>query len=79
MLKASEQEEWPKMYVYQTAVHLDLLDMMLAYLEECEHQGEIANCKEISLATVDDMKAWKKRRKALLLADFAEYITATVV
>ncbi len=78
MLKADEQQNWPEMYVYQMDTYLDLLDMMLEYLGECEHAGEIAECKEISLDTVDNIGTWKKRRKALLIMDFAEYLTAWV-
>lgn len=78
MLKVGVQQNWTKMYVYQTNVWSDLCEMMIAYLGECEHASEIAECPEISSDTVDDVKAWKEKRKVLLLTDFAEYLTAQV-
>lgn len=76
MLKAAEQTEWPAMYVYHSGPYGDLVDILFEFLGECEHAGFAPSCKEISTDTVDDMKAWEKKRKELLVADFAEYLKA---
>ena len=63
MLKADDQTEWIKMYAYQSGPFIDLFDMMAEFLKECEHANFIAACEEISSDTVEDVKAWKKKRK----------------
>lgn len=74
-LKASEQLNWPEMYVYNTQLYVDLIAYVTEFLGECEHAGVQATMRELSSDTVDDMKKWREKRKQLLLEDFATYIT----
>ena len=74
MLKVDEQTHWPPMYVYQKQVYQDLIEVVLEYLGECEHLGDVAMMKELSRDTVDDVEAWREKRKELLLRDFVAYI-----
>ena len=76
MLKAEDQTEWPSMYVYQNDLCEDLCNIMFEFLGECEHEGFKAACKEVSSDVIEDVEAWKKSRKKLLVADFAEYLKA---
>ena len=76
MLKAEDQTEWPEMYTYQNDLYLDLYAVLAEFLGECEHAGHNASCPEMSSAVIEDVEAWKKRRKELLVADFAEYLKA---
>lgn len=69
---------WPDMYVYESHVFRDLLEAVEEYVGECEHDGSVANCHEISTATVTDMEAFCEKRKALLLKDFVDYIQVTL-
>ncbi len=76
MLKAVDQSDWTKMYVYQTNVYADLHSTLVEFLSECEHANGKVSCVEISPDTVDDVTAWTKRRKEMLLEDFTDYLDA---
>lgn len=76
MLKAKEQTEWTGMYVYHNGPYIDLYDVLAEFLSECEHAGHVPSCPEMSSAVIEDVEAWKKKRKELLVADFAEYLSA---
>ncbi len=75
MLNAADQTDWAKMYVYLGDAYTDLYSAVNEYLLECEHT-EFTRAKEISSDTVDNVEAWRERRKELLLSDFAEYLLA---
>ena len=76
--KADRQKHYPSMYVYQTDVVQDLLEMVAEYVGEAEHQGELANMTELSNSTVEDIEEWKKKRKELLKKDFAIFLDASI-
>ena len=71
--KAEDQKSWHKMYVYDADIFDDLQDAVYEFIVENEHAGNKASCGEISVDTVEDMEAWRKKRKELLLKDFCEY------
>ena len=74
-MKAKNMESWFDMYVYQADVMKDLFDALYEYIIESEHCGMVANAKEISVDTVDDIKSWVETRKEKLLKDFCLYYT----
>lgn len=74
-LKASEQTDYAKMYVYSNQFFEDLVSMVAEYCLEAEHDGIRASMHELSSDTVDDMKEWCKKRKDLLFQDFFLYFT----
>ncbi len=75
MLKTKEQIHWTEMYAYQTDAVKELLDVVVEYIGECEHQGDLMElCTEVSSDTVDDVEAWKKKRRKLLLMDLGAYL-----
>lgn len=76
MQKAADQRDWEEMYVYQTDVYADLHTTLIEYLHGCEHAGMNARCVEVSPGAVDDIEAWREKRKVLLLEDFSEYLIA---
>jgi len=76
MEKAADQTEWTEMYDYYSDPYTDLLAVVTEFLKECEYAGHVASCPEVSSTVIDDIETWKKRRKELLVADFAEYLKA---
>ena len=79
-LRASEQVDPSKMYVYTNSIYEDLLLTVLEYLGECEHHAagsRLATMRELSSDTVEDMKLWREKRKELILKDFVDYITSS--
>lgn len=76
MLKVENQIHWSEMYVYCSDIIDDLHSTMTDFLAECEHEKPLVElCTEVSSDTVDNVEAWKKGRKRLLLMDFVEYLS----
>ena len=76
-LRAEDKQDWPSMYVYNASLYEDLISYVTEFLGESEHMGATAQMKELSNDTVEDVQAWCKRRKELLLEDFITYYTQT--
>jgi len=75
---AEKEQNWSEMYVYQSDATQDLMDVVLEYIGECEHDGEVANSGELSSDTVEDMALWNTTRRNLLLEDFCLYAKEVV-
>ena len=71
--RAEDQHKWSDMYVYEADVVRDLFELVADFIGECEHAGEVAECREISEDTVENLAAWFARRKQLLQQDFLLY------
>ena len=77
MLETEKQTHWSEMYVYASSIVADLQSATTDFLAEYEHANElVALCTEVSSDTVDDVEAWKEKRKTLLLVDLTEYLVA---
>ncbi len=77
MLKTADQIKWSEMYMYHSNIVTELHNAVTSFLAEYEHTDELAAlCTEVSSNTVDDVEAWKEKRKVLLLVDFTEYLIA---
>lgn len=65
-----------KRYTYHSTMYEDLIDEVIEYLGEMEHQTGGAQMGELSQDTVVDLKAWVESRKIMLAIDFAYYLLA---
>jgi len=73
-LKVVDQTDWADMYTHTMDVIRDLTSVMYEFLTEAEHQDELANCREVSEDSVEDVELWKECRKHRLVVEFAEYL-----
>jgi len=61
--------KWAQLYVYQSDVVRDLMDVVFEFVGESEHSGIRASAAEVTAATPD-----VKNRKRYLLEDFRAFL-----
>jgi len=69
-------EDAAQLYVYNTTMYEDLIDMVMEYMGESEHQGFVASAGEVSKDTIPEgmtMEEFTNKRKELLRKDFVTY------